>query len=38
VLGGSEHHLALLGDWLADNDNLGWKYDSAEDKLHATPL
>lgn len=31
ALGGSEHHLARLGDWLADNDNLGWKYDLAED-------
>ena len=31
ALGGSEHHLAKLGDWLADNDTLGWKYDLAED-------
>ncbi|BDI06211.1 acyl-CoA dehydrogenase family protein [Sphaerotilus microaerophilus] len=31
LLGGSEHHLARLGDWLADNDNLGWKYDLPED-------
>lgn len=31
ALGGTEHHLARLGDWLADNDNLGWKYDLAED-------
>ena len=31
LLGGSEHHLAKLGDWLADNDNLGWKYDLPED-------
>ena len=38
ALGGTEHHLAALGDWLADNDNLGWKYDLAEDELHATPL
>ncbi len=29
--GGSDHHLAKLGDWLADNDTLGWKYDLAED-------
>ncbi|MBS0467148.1 MAG: acyl-CoA/acyl-ACP dehydrogenase [Proteobacteria bacterium] len=33
ALGGTEHHLAALGDWLADNDNLGWKYDLAEDEL-----
>ena len=33
VLGGTEHQLARLGDWLADNDNLGWKYDFAEDTL-----
>lgn len=38
ALGGTEHHLAALGDWLADNDNLGWKYDLAEDELRATPL
>jgi alkylation response protein AidB-like acyl-CoA dehydrogenase len=38
VLGGTEHQLARLGDWLADNDNLGWKYDFAEDTLHDTPL
>ncbi|WP_404302882.1 acyl-CoA dehydrogenase family protein [Alicycliphilus denitrificans] len=38
TLGGTEHHLAALGDWLADNDNLGWKYDLAEDELHATPF
>ena len=31
LLGGSEHHLAQLGDWLAEHDNLGWKYDLAED-------
>lgn len=30
-LGGSEAHLARLGDWLADNDQLGWKYDLPED-------
>lgn len=41
ALGGSEHHLARLGDWLANNDTLGWKYDSAEDNSdeetrHAT--
>lgn len=30
-LGGSEHHLAQLGDWLADHDTLGWKYDLPED-------
>jgi len=33
TLGGTEHHLAALGDWLADNDNLGWKYDFPEDHL-----
>ncbi|MEI8155254.1 MAG: acyl-CoA dehydrogenase family protein [Burkholderiales bacterium] len=38
VLGGTEHQLARLGDWLADNDNLGWKYDFAEDTLHDTQL
>lgn len=38
ALGGTEHHLAALGDWLADNDNLGWKYDLAEDELSATQL
>lgn len=31
ALGGTEHHLARLGDWLADHDTLGWKYDAAED-------
>lgn len=31
ALGGSEPHLAMLGDWLADNDQLGWKYDLPED-------
>jgi alkylation response protein AidB-like acyl-CoA dehydrogenase len=31
VLGGTEQSLALLGDWLADHDCLGWKYDLAED-------
>ena len=34
ALGGTEHHLARLGDWLADNDTLGWKYDAAEDEGH----
>lgn len=36
ALGGTEHHLARLGDWLADNDTLGWKYDADEDD-NATP-
>lgn len=41
ALGGTEHHLARLGDWLANNDTLGWKYDAAEDNAsgevsHAT--
>jgi alkylation response protein AidB-like acyl-CoA dehydrogenase len=31
ALGGSEAHLARLGDWLADNNNLGWKHDLPED-------
>lgn len=31
TLGGTEESLARLGDWLADNDNLGWKYDLPED-------
>ncbi|MGH8830823.1 MAG: acyl-CoA dehydrogenase family protein [Polaromonas sp.] len=34
TLGGTEHHLARLGDWLANNDTLGWKYDAAEDHHH----
>jgi alkylation response protein AidB-like acyl-CoA dehydrogenase len=34
ALGGTEHHLARLGDWLANNDTLGWKYDAAEDDNH----
>lgn len=38
VLGGTEHHLAQLGDWLASNDTLGWKYDFAEDTLENAPL
>ena len=38
ALGGSEHHLAALGNWLADNDNLGWKYDLAEDELPKAPV
>ena len=31
ALGSSEHHLAQLGDWLVENDHLGWKYDAPED-------
>jgi alkylation response protein AidB-like acyl-CoA dehydrogenase len=31
ALGGADHHLAQLGDWLVDNDNLGWKYNAPED-------
>lgn len=38
ALGGTEHQLAQLGDWLADNDNLGWKYDLAEDASPNTPV
>lgn len=30
ALGGSEAHLERLGNWLADNDRLGWKYDLPE--------
>ncbi|MDB5731626.1 MAG: acyl-CoA dehydrogenase [Variovorax sp.] len=37
ALGGSEHHLAKLGDWLANNDTLGWKYDAAEDNAREEP-
>jgi len=36
ALGGTEHQLARLGDWLADNDNLGWKYDADEDNAPDT--
>jgi len=36
ALGGSDYHLAKLGDWLADNDTLGWKYDLAEDNSNET--
>ncbi|WP_300439220.1 acyl-CoA dehydrogenase family protein [Zoogloea sp.] len=30
ALGGSAATLERLGEWLADNDTLGWKYDLAE--------
>lgn len=30
ALGGADAHLARLGDWLAEHDALGWKYDLAE--------
>jgi 3-oxocholest-4-en-26-oyl-CoA dehydrogenase beta subunit len=30
--GAAEHNLAKLGDWLANHDTLGWKYDHAEDQ------
>lgn len=30
TLGGSAAHLARLGDWLAEHDQLGWKYDLPE--------
>lgn len=30
--GSAEQHLEALGQWLADNDNLGWKYDLPEDR------
>jgi alkylation response protein AidB-like acyl-CoA dehydrogenase len=29
--GGAEQALALLGDWIAEHDQLGWKYDRPED-------
>lgn len=32
VLGGTEQNLAKLGDWLADHNTLGWKYDLPEDE------
>ncbi|GAB3627923.1 Flavoprotein desaturase PigA [Pandoraea terrae] len=32
ALGGPEYNLAKLGDWLANHDSLGWKYDLAEDQ------
>lgn len=31
-LGGTELHLSRLGDWLAEHDTLGWKFDLAEDR------
>lgn len=34
ALGGTEHHLARLGDWLTENDALGWKYNAAEDHIN----
>ena len=36
TLGGSEPALQQLGDWLADHDTLGWKYDLPDD-LAAEP-
>lgn len=32
VLGGSSASLERLGDWLANNDKLGWKYDLDENQ------
>ena len=29
--GGIEQNLAALGNWLAQNDKLGWKYNAAEE-------
>ena len=29
--GGAEQALAVLGDWIAEHDELGWKYDLPED-------
>ena len=29
--GGAEQALADLGDWIAEHDQLGWKYDRPED-------
>ncbi|WP_407715516.1 acyl-CoA dehydrogenase family protein [Comamonas testosteroni] len=31
-LGSAEQHLEALGQWLVDNDTLGWKYDLPEDR------
>ncbi|WP_395694460.1 acyl-CoA dehydrogenase family protein, partial [Piscinibacter sp.] len=36
--GGSERALQHLGDWLAGNDALGWKYDLPEDSGAAHAL
>ena len=41
ALGGSEHQLLALGDWLASHDALGWKYDApeegaAQEAMHAS--
>jgi alkylation response protein AidB-like acyl-CoA dehydrogenase len=36
AFGGAERSLAQLGDWLAEHDDLGWKYDLPED-AHADP-
>ena len=30
--GSADQHLEALGQWLADNDKLGWKYDLPEDR------
>ena len=30
--GSADQHLEALGQWLADNDTLGWKYDLPEDR------
>ncbi len=35
VLGGSAASLERLGDWLANNDKLGWKYDLDENQSHS---
>ncbi|SFU14193.1 acyl-CoA dehydrogenase family protein [Pseudomonas marincola] len=35
VLGGSAATLERLGDWLANNDKLGWKYDLDENQSHC---
>lgn len=32
AFGGTEQNLAKLGDWLADHNTLGWKYDLPEDE------
>ena len=29
--GGIEQNLAALGNWLAQNDKLGWKYNAEEE-------
>lgn len=37
ALGGADDHLTRLGDWLAEHDALGWKYDLPEPGEPAQP-